>query len=291
MKVRVVRELSHPSTDRRFWFPDITDDLVASTQENLTNLFGINAFNYGTNRIASKNPIAPREVVVSLRSSAEKEFCQKAIQIEILPKPLQDRYSGEEIRFYKKPEIVKDTIVDCLFQAFDTVELVPSLSNSVFTIVRSLHLIKTRNIEMDVSFSEPSIPFSIFVSVPQKRVHADYLRVAEALVHESMHLQLSLMEHVIPLVSSSHKMFFSPWRKEFRNSLGILHAIYVFSVINSFYQKLIDEGGFSKSDAEFIEKRRKEISAQLRKSSEFQRDLELTSAGHTLTELLFEELI
>ena len=49
-----------------------------------------------------------------------------------------------------------------------------------------------------------------------------------------MHLQLSLVERVVPLVLSQRKMYYSPWRDEVRNSEGILQALYVFGVIRLF---------------------------------------------------------
>ena len=42
----------------------------------------------------------------------------------------------------------------------------------------------------------------MFLSVPDHGTHARIERVTEALVHETMHLQLSLLERRIPLVES-----------------------------------------------------------------------------------------
>ena len=78
----------------------------------------------------------------------------------------------------------------------------PELSSSVGHLVRCVHLLKAPSPEVDCSFSRPDLPFSVFLSVPDHGTHARIERVTEALVHETMHLQLSLLERRIPLVES-----------------------------------------------------------------------------------------
>ena len=58
-------------------------------------------------------------------------------------------------------------------------------------------------------------------------------RVAEALVHEAMHLQLSLLERRIELVESDRTkaVAFSPWRNSERDVQGVIHALYVFVIV------------------------------------------------------------
>src|SRR5207249_726495 len=95
---------------------------------------------------------------------------------------------------------------------------VPTLLPTVLSLVRALHLVIPDDDDIDVSFSEPNLPFSVFVSVPHRGARTDALRVAEAIVHEAMHLHLTLIERVVPLVRSSGRRFFSPWRGEYRTA-------------------------------------------------------------------------
>ena len=94
----------------------------------------------------------------------------------------------------------------------------PELSSCVGLLVRCVHLLKAPSPEVDCSYSRPDLPFSVFLSVPGYGTHARIERVTEALVHETMHIQLSLLERRIPLVESDRpeSVAFSPWRNSER---------------------------------------------------------------------------
>ena len=63
----------------------------------------------------------------------------------------------------------------------------------------------------------------------------------EAILHEAMHLQLSLIERYIPLIESTGetKLYYSPWRNEARPARGVLHGLFVFRAIYEFFSILI----------------------------------------------------
>lgn len=61
----------------------------------------------------------------------------------------------------------------------------------------------------DVSHSTPVLPLSIFVSVPGADERHAELRLAESIIHEAMHLQLTFIE------SLSHSLS-RPERQRFR---------------------------------------------------------------------------
>src|SRR5260370_9947238 len=99
------------------------------------------------------------------------------------------------------------------------------------------HVIAAREADYDVSFSDPEIPFSIFISVPSQNDRSSVLRVAESIVHETMHLQLSLFERCCPLIdTASTWTLHSPWKHERRPAQGILHGLYVFHVLRWLWQ-------------------------------------------------------
>ena len=129
---------------------------------------------------------------------------------------------------------MEETVAHQLEEAISFLNFVPTIWPTVSTLVRSLHVIEPVEDEVDVSFSDPTVPFSIFVSVPRMWSEVAALRVAEAILHETMHLQLTLVERVVPLVVPQQAMYYSPWRDEQRDSEGILQALYVFGVIRSF---------------------------------------------------------
>jgi HEXXH motif-containing protein len=56
--------------------------------------------------------------------------------------------------------------------------------------------------------------------------------VAESLIHESMHLQLTLVDSIEPLAVDDRANGYSPWKEELRPVTGLLQGLYVFAVIH-----------------------------------------------------------
>ena len=274
-------KLAIADVSRPLWFPHLTPHLAATGWQTLKNEFGLTSSNYGTARILSGDIDAPLSVFPFQDKSGETPF-----SLELLPQELTVSYSASQIDFYNAAELTTQPVLACLADAIELIKLGPGLRESVFTLIRSLHLLKLNDDTYDVSFSEPQVPFSVFVSVPQNRIKADSLRVAEALIHEAMHLQLSLIEKVVPLISSHEQKFYSPWKHEYRNSTGILHALYVFRVIESFYEQLKLKQQFSPIDLDFIKNRRSDISLQISEMKRFLRNPDLTEYGICLTKQL-----
>lgn len=258
------------------WFPNLTPHLAETGWLALENDFGLTSLTYGTARILTGNIDTPLLVIPFKNKSGNELF-----YIELLPKELTDNYSHAQVGFYNAVELTEQPVLDCLAEAIELIRKVPGLYESVLTLVKSVHLIKLDDDSYDVSFSEPQIPFSIFVSVPKTRIKFDFLRVAEAIVHEVMHLQLSLIEKTVPLISSNEQEFYSPWKDEYRNSTGILHALYVFRVIDYFFQRVLAD---SVSDANryYIQTRQSQIYKQIKEIKSFQSTLTITLLGKLL---------
>ena len=163
---------------------------------------------------------------------------------------------------------------------------VPTIWPTVRELARSLHVIEPSDNEVDVSFSDPSIPFTVFVSVPAIRSEVVTLRIAEAILHESMHLNLTLIAQIMPLVQPRGKTLYSPWRGEERDSEGILQALYVFSVIHSFLAMVptltSDEAG------EHVSDRMSQIESQIMQAKDFRKCDELTPEGSALVARLLD---
>ncbi|MEN3331678.1 MAG: hypothetical protein V7641_1043 [Blastocatellia bacterium] len=266
----------------RLWFPDLTEELVQTKWQELTCALDLTPSDYATSRILSANKNALREVVMYLPTMFDNGKAEPAIAIELLTGDALRRYKSEGIRFYSSEEIVKTSVLECIKAAFAILRCVPSLQRSVAALVRVLHIIKPENEDYDISFSEPHIPFSIFVSVPERRVRADALRVAEAIVHEAMHLQLTLLERVVPLVESARELYFSPWRDEHRTAQGILHALYVFRVIDSFLQELLPKEALPIESLDYIKGRCVQIAGQIHEINAFKGCSDLSVPGASL---------
>src|SRR5215213_9247880 len=259
---KTIKDFSIP-----LWFPDLTNELVNIGEKIIKEDFGLTLSEYRTNIVWHKNKNIPRNIVTEISNPFSND--SNTIQVEILDSEIISSYKESQIGFYDADEIINGSINNCITEAIDYIKLVPSLLRSIFTLVRSLHLIKLEDNAYDVSFSEPHIPFSIFISVPNKRLTADYLRVAEAIIHEAMHLQLTLIEKVVPLVDKSENKYYSPWKEENRTVEGVLHALYVFRVLDSFFGKIINLDVLSMADEEFLYHRKQTIISQITKIHDF----------------------
>jgi len=125
--------------------------------------------------------------------------------------------------------------VSALDQTDELIGIPPGLKDVVSRCVHEIFLLRSPDDSIDISHSDPCWPTRIFISIPTSTV-AD-LRVAEAVVHEAMHLNLTFFEHCTALVSEDATLY-SPWKDEARPVLGVLHGLYVFACVYRFFSYL-----------------------------------------------------
>ncbi len=65
------------------------------------------------------------------------------------------------------------------------------------SLIKSIHLLKTENDYNDISFSDPNLPYTVFINLPDINLENWLERTVENLIHETMHLLLSLLEKKI----------------------------------------------------------------------------------------------
>jgi HEXXH motif-containing protein len=200
-------------------------------------------------------------------------------------------YANSGFNAYSTEEFKKLPVLQCLQESLEVLALIPSIYETVSNLVTCLHIIRPEDDEFDISYSLPTIPFSIFVSVPSKRMTNDVFRVAEAILHEAMHLQLTLIEKVEPLIIETDETYFSPWKNELRHPRGVLHAIYVFCVIRQFFELLIQNTILEKSTIEYLTRRCNCISEQLIEIKSFTNCPNLTKTGRLFISRSLENLI
>ena len=83
----------------------------------------------------------------------------------------------------------------------------------------------------------------------------------------------------MPLIISTSQQYYSPWRKENRDAQGILHALYVFRVIDQVLERLASIGSPMSDLAEYLNGRRYDIGRQIDEIRSFQYCSELTQVG------------
>jgi HEXXH motif-containing protein len=205
--------------DGRLWFPGLTGELVSEFISRNRVEPSLVA-RYGTSRWLAGNTKPPAP------DGGDVRVGPHVAKIEYLSGRTAASFEGlhlDDSRDLKVREQIQ--------AAADLLTYVPSMAESVGSVVRSIHPLRALR-DHDVSHSTPELPFSVFVSLPRKGERDATLRVAESLVHEAMHLQLTLVESIVPLATDDRTSGFSPWKGERRPVSGLLHGLYVFAVIH-----------------------------------------------------------
>ena len=182
--------------------------------------------------------------------------------------------------------IAFDQKINKINNAIGVLGEVNDLQSFIFRIVKSVQIIETVDAYTDISYSHPDIPFSIFFSVCENNSIISDLRVAESILHESMHLMLTLIEDHFDLRDNkSNETFYSPWRDEHRPLRGVLHGMFVFRAIYDFYTLL--EKRINKDNViEYLSKRKSEIIQDFIALADFPQSLGLTEKGRILSSRL-----
>jgi HEXXH motif-containing protein len=165
---------------------------------------------------------------------------------------------------------------------------VPSLLTTLCFLIRALHLhlFVSGDDETDISFSEPNLPISVFISVPGPGAIATELRIAEALIHEAVHLQLIFIESIVPLVKLGERTCFSPWKNEYRTPQGVLHALYDFRVIDAFLDLTSRNSLHGLTPLGYVQERRATIARQVQENQSFGNCDDLKLEGSAFAERL-----
>lgn len=258
------------------WLPGTEKVLIHYVERRLLQPRGLQIKNYGTVRYLQQDHCAPCDVVFSLARPLGS-----AILLENLPTESFSKYHELGLvqrRWGQRDDHhVRQTILDALAYF----EFCPSLLTVVDAFLRCIHVIESPSGKFDVSYSDPDVPLSVFVSVPPKEAPRGALRLCESLLHECMHLQLSIVEKYVSLVRHRKPILRSPWRSDLRPPIGLLHGIYVFRSIFKFLECLEVETKFA-PDLEYIEKRKREIRTELKQAKKQLGPSDITAIGQYL---------
>lgn len=225
-----------------------------------------------------------QEPVVLQTIHVSGPFCfDSGIQVELLSKQIAERWQDVGIELAAEADICNPRIPKALLEAFDLVRTVLPLYGTVAGVCRSLHLLTPSGQGFDTSYSDPLLPFSMFVSCPEDSESDRVERLAENLVHEALHLQLTLVERNRPLVldTPSEESYFSPWKNAWRDVHGVIHAVYVFSNLRHFWSRVAAEE--SKSSA-FARSRVEAIGQEIDAARQLATSPFLTEMGRQLLE-------
>jgi len=180
-----------------------------------------------------------------------------SLSVELLPQLAAQKLSSKGVCFADQATIATGGLTG-LESALSLLLQLPSLAATVGALAKSVHILEASEPGYDVSYSDPLIPFSVFLNISEGRF-AD-LRTTEALVHEAMHLQLSLIEQIVPIAKVDQGLHYSPWKQSKRPVSGLMHALYVFRVIDEWLARLPKT---SQEVLDYAEKRREEIGEEV----------------------------
>ena len=216
---------------------------------------GVSAWqNYSTARyIDNLDPIVLHTIGIS-----DFPF-DSGVNVELLPEEVARRWRNLGLEFAADADMSDMGFPATLVSSLDLVRKVLPLQGTIAGLCRSLHLLVASGRDFDVSYSDPSLPFSVFVSCPPATERNRVERLAENIVHEALHLQLTLVECVESLVIDipGETPVFSPWKNEWRSARGLMHAVYVFGNLRCFWKRvaadLPESSSFARTRVEMID--------------------------------------
>ncbi len=223
------------------WTPALPAELQQVGATDLLIPLGLDFESYGTARMMARDARTARRIIGQIDPPVGGTG--GLVLLENLPFGVVAELDAAGLSVHTVDECAVSADIDILRQAWCLTHAIwPELSSSVEQLVRCVHLVEAPSPEVDCSFSRPDLPFSVFLSIPDHGSHARVERVAEALAHETMHLQLSLLERRLQFIEPDRPdaASFSPWRNCERNVQGVLHALYVFVVVQRMWQLAVD---------------------------------------------------
>lgn len=209
------------------------------------------------------------------------------IQFELPCDENFDRWNRIGLQFATEEDLRDIGFQELFVRSLDLVRAVGPILGTIAGLCRSVHVLIPCDAHFDSSFSDPVLPFSIFVSCPFTKEPNRVERMAENIVHEALHLQLSLVEKSQPLVTEvpDQQRMFSPWKKEHRPVQGLVHGVYVFGNLMHFW-KCISKHNTEYSS--FAEERIEVIDGELASARGLETDPILTMSGRHLVRSLLE---
>ena len=204
-----------------------------------------------------------------------------AVNVEWLSPALTARWRSLGLQFASEADLSNMGFRESLVGSLNLVGMVRPLHGSVAGLCRSLHVLIASGTDFDVSYSDPSLPLSVFVSCPLPAERHRVERLAENVVHEALHLQLSLVERVWSLVIDvpNEEPVFSPWKDEWRTVRGLVHAVYVFGNLRCFWKGVASKQPDSSS---FAQARIQTIDTEMAAAAHLLRCESLTAMGRRL---------
>jgi HEXXH motif-containing protein len=259
------------------WAPGLASDLARAFWCDRPR--GLTPVSYGTVRWRCGSCLAPREIVAKLDKPGRCSW-----KVERLTGAEAARLEAIGLVARQGPPSASEV---ALFRcARELAEHGSGIGDALDALVHVVHLLEPQRPGYDASHSNPELPCSVFVSAPLGERYAA-IRLAESLVHEAMHLQLTMLERHERLVRDAGAKAWSPWQQTKRPALGLLHGLFVFRTIDVW----LDQVQYSAREGEarrYAEQRRNEIAREIGAVTNLPASASLTRFGVLLARRLIE---
>ncbi len=223
--------------------------------------------------------LAPRDIVAKLDKPARRSW-----NVERLTGAETSRLAAIGLTAREDPPSASE--VTLFRRARDLAEHGSGLADALDTLVYAVHLLEpraqvtTRAIRIRNSLAQYLSP-----SLSGSRTRA--IRLAESLVHEAMHLQLTMLERHERLVRDAGAKAWSPWQQTKRPALGLLHGLFVFRTIDVWLGR-VQHSAHEAEARRYAERRRGEIAREIAAVKNLPESASLTRFGVLLARRLLE---
>jgi HEXXH motif-containing protein len=264
------------------WEIPITKKLVQAKYQEL-HITGINdIYAYNTNAALNEQKISTSKQVLARYDDG----------VIFLEEPdfqnLSDFYQEHGLLPLSEKALVEEQAESKLKSALDVLALVPECIACISLLVNCIQIIWSEGPDYDTSYSHPDIPFTIFVSVCEENTNTSSIRVAESILHEAMHLKLTLIENNLQLIKPfASATLYSPWRGMQRPVRGVLHGLFVFRAIYDYYQAIFKKS-INEVESRFVICRIIEIEKELIQTRSLETSQGLTFQGKAIASRLIE---
>lgn len=256
--------------------------LAEAGQRRLMDTTNLSAKHYSI-----ANCLFPTTAPVALSTSLELGTSLPLLELPELSR-LCGFYEEHSLEPLPHDELLASQTSAKLRAAWHLLASVPAVQAGMRALVKTIQVLRSPDPEIDISYSHPAVPFSVFVTVGADCSLISSLRVAESLLHEAMHLKLTLLEAEVALIQpTSRGVYYSPWRDENRPARGVLHGIFVFAAVREFYQTpAIQQRANTAQTTAFIADRIANTTHELALVSGFVNAPDLTDTGQVLVSQL-----
>lgn len=224
--------------------PELARSLSAGKLQNLKRE-GVEFGHYTT------SAFIPDRVVERCIGTVRLEETSASIEVHDFIPDLPQRYAELGLNQAVLPPAI---IIERLQNAFAFLESVAAAAQSVAALVRVLHPLSVASADSSFSYSDPMIPFSVFIGVPATPTNNVAHCIAEQVLRQAMYIQLSLIDKTVPLLSPLRAQLEPSSRRTGTYTDDVLHRLYSLRAVQHFMAICVG-GTLTPEEREYCETR------------------------------------